>query len=200
MSSRRLVGAAVVAASLLTLTACKAGSSPGPSTTTPAASPNSASATPTPSAVGSTSAGSSAAGSTSAGSSTDGGPPVDPEPTFDCGESKPPAGHKMVQVTAPPSSGSLQAQSTKFSCDPNGGSYVGSGPAAHYRLAAGVVAQLNAGSTEHRTVTVSVLSQHISACLKHASVPAPFTCSGNVYDITVSPSGEISRISELWHS
>jgi hypothetical protein len=198
MSSARLIGAAVLAAGLLTLTSCKADGSSDPSSPSP---------TPTPSASASADAGTTAPatpagdGSPTAASPSGSDLPVDPEPSFDCGVSSPPAGHTIVQVTAAPSSGTLRAQSTTFDCDPNGGNYVGTGPARSYRLATGAVAQLNAGSTDHRTVTLSALSQHISACLQHASVPAPFTCSGNIYDVTVSPSsGEITRISEVWHS
>jgi hypothetical protein len=176
MTSPRLLGAAALATALLTITSCKAGgtSAAAPVTSAPAAS------------------------ATASQSASD--LPVDPEPSDDCGSGDVPAGHKMVELVNPPAQFIVQAKAATFSCDPNGGGYAGTGTAKDYTFATDVVAQLSTGATTHRTVTFDALTAHVRACLQRTAVNEPYSCSGNIYDITVSSSGTITRISEVWHS
>lgn len=128
-------------------------------------------------------------------------PAVDPEPSADCGKAELPAGHRMVELVNPPAQGIVQARTAAFSCDPNGGGYAGRGTARDYTFAPDVVARLATGATTHRTVSFDALSGHLRACLgQQGSVQQPFSCSGNIYDITLSASGSVTRISEVWHS
>jgi hypothetical protein len=178
MPSRRLLGAAAVAAALLTLTSCKADG------TTSASASSSAS---------------SAARATSASPSVS-DLPVDPEPSSDCGTGDVSAGHKVVELVNPPAQFIVQAKAATFACDPNGGGYAGTGAAKDYQFATDVVAQLDTGATTHRTVSFDTLTAHVRACLQKSAVDSPYSCSGNIYDITLSSSGTITRISEVWHS
>ncbi|MFJ6211883.1 hypothetical protein ACIQGZ_00850 [Streptomyces sp. NPDC092296] len=185
MPSRRLLAMAALAVAVLPLTSCASGDADasGSTTTGPTTSP------PTTAA-----AAPAAASPTAAVSDL----PLDPEPTFDCTAAQLPAGHRVVQVTAAPVGGVLRARRAEFACDPDGGDYAGTGAAADYRLAAGATAELSTGATTHQAVTLAALTGHLAACLAGKAVPEPFSCSGNLYEIT-GDSGGITRFSEVWH-
>jgi hypothetical protein len=190
MLSRRLIGAAALAAALLTLTSCKADG------TAASSSASSASASASPAAASSASADGSVTASPSVSDL-----PVDPEPSSDCGTGDVPAGHEVVELVNPPAQGIVQAKAATFACDPNGGGYAGTGAAKDYTFATDAVARLSTGATTHRTVGLDALTAHVRACLHLAGVvEEPYSCSGNIYDITVSSAGTITRISEVWHS
>ncbi|MEU9111430.1 hypothetical protein AB0D04_06485 [Streptomyces sp. NPDC048483] len=197
MFTRRLLAAAAVATALVTLTSCKGEDDPK------AASPEASASSAAPSA--SHPADPAASPSASAPASSQASPPSDPapgtgEPTFDCTPRKLAKGHRMVQITGAPSGGALLAKEAKFSCDPNGGGYIGTGKAARFRLASGATAELALNSPiKRRTVTVAQLSEHVTACVREESVKEPFSCSGDNYEITVNSSGEISHLTEVWH-
>ncbi|KPC58874.1 hypothetical protein [Streptomyces chattanoogensis] len=197
MFPRRLLAAAAVAAALATLTSCK-----GEDDAKADAPESSASPVPAKSRTADPSAAPSASASASASSQAS--PPSDPapgtgEPTFDCTPRKLAKGHRMVQITGAPSGGALLAKEAKFACDPNGGGYAGTGKAARFRLASGATAELAIGAVDHRKVTVAQLTEHVNACLKHEPVKQPLMCSGDIYELTVTGSGDVSHVSEVWH-
>ncbi|MFG2222001.1 hypothetical protein [Streptomyces sp. NPDC048644] len=190
MLTRRLLAAAALAAALATLTSCKSDDA----TASPGASASSAASEPAASSEPSKASGPSASAPES------GDKPVDPEPSFDCTPRKIPAGHRMVQVTAASSGGALSVREAEFACDPNGGGYAGTGKAAHYQLAAGATVELSAGATAYRTVPTAELAGHLTACLKHRPVEPPLSCAGNIYELTVNGSGDVSHVREVWHA
>ncbi|MEX2972690.1 hypothetical protein [Streptomyces sp. C184] len=192
MFTRRLLTAAVLAASLATLTSCK-GEDPAASPETsasPASKPTDAHTAPA------TDAPSSSASASSGQKDL----PIDPEPSSDCTPAKLAKGHRMVQVTRAPAGGQLSVKEAQFACDPNGGGYAGTGKAGQYRLAAGATAELTTSATGHRTVPLATLSEHLTACLKHDQVKAPLACSGDIYELTLNGSGAVSHLREIWHS
>lgn len=180
MPARRLLGAAALAAALLTLTSCQA-DDPTAAASSPAAASSASptAATSEPGVVGHS---------------------IDPEPSDDCGTGDVPAGHQMVELVNPPAQFIVQAKTATFSCDPNGGGYAGTGTAKDYTFATDVVAKLNTGATSLSTVTYPELTAHVRACLNNTGVKSPYSCSGNIYDIVLSPSGTVTEISEVWHS
>ncbi|MEV5238119.1 hypothetical protein AB0K89_03145 [Streptomyces cinnamoneus] len=120
----------------------------------------------------------------------------------DCGQPpKLPAGHKMVEIAVPPSKGSMSAKDAKPTCTPNDWIYHGEGQAKYYLFAAGEVkAELSTGSGSHKTVPVGELWMHAGDCLTNQSaVKQPYTCSGNIYDITQDSEGKVTTIKEVWH-
>ncbi|GGN42223.1 hypothetical protein GCM10012285_22300 [Streptomyces kronopolitis] len=203
MFTRRLLTAAVLAASLATLTSCKgedtsaapdahasAASSPA---STPTDAPSDASTgAPTDAPGGDPSASASASGQKDL--------PIDPEPSFDCTPAKLAKGHRMVQVTGAPAGGVLAVRQAQFACDPNGGGYAGTGKAGRYRLAPGATAELTTGATGHRAVSLAALGGHLTACIEHDQVKAPLACSGDIYELTLNGSGTVSHLREIWHS
>ncbi|GAA0317624.1 hypothetical protein GCM10010302_65870 [Streptomyces polychromogenes] len=133
------------------------------------------------------------AGGASAGSAAPGG---------DCGQPpKPPAGHKMVEPVVPPSKGSMSAKDAQPACTPNGWTYHGKGEPKYYLFATGEVkAELATGSGSTKSVPVGELWMHAGDCMTNPSaVKAPYSCSGNIYDITVDGEGKIDSIKEVWH-
>ncbi|WP_431999433.1 hypothetical protein [Streptomyces sioyaensis] len=191
MFTRRLLTAAVLAASLATLTSCK-GEDPAASSQASASAASSPAATPTDAPSDKPSPSASATGQKDL--------PIDPEPSSDCTPAKLPKGHRMVQVTRAPAGGRLSVKEAEFACDPNGGGYAGTGKAGQYRLAAGATAELTTSATGHRTVSLATLSGHLTACLKHDQVKAPLACSGDIYELTLNGSGAVSHLREIWHS
>ncbi|MCF3174369.1 hypothetical protein IPZ61_13695 [Streptomyces sioyaensis] len=200
MFTRRLLTAAVLAASLATLTSCK-GEDPAASPEKSASSASSPEATPTdassPEATPTDAPGDDPSPSASSGQKD---LPIDPEPSSDCTPAKLAKGHRMVQVTRAPAGGQLSVKEAQFACDPNGGGYAGTGKAGQYRLAAGATAELTTSATGHRTVPLATLSAHLTACLKHDQVKAPLACSGDIYELTLNGSGAVSHLREIWHS
>ncbi|MEW2436341.1 hypothetical protein AB0952_19625 [Streptomyces caniferus] len=197
MFTRRLLAAAAVAATLATLTSCK-GEDPAASPEGSASAAASPASTPTDAATDGPTDAASPAASASASGQKD--LPIDPEPTSDCTPAKLPEGHRMVQVTRAPAGGQLAVKEATFACDPNGGGYAGTGKAGQYRLAAGATAELTTSATDHRTVPLATLTEHLAACLKHDQVKAPLACSGDIYELTLNGSGAVSHLREIWHS
>lgn len=205
MFTRRLLTAAVLAASLATLTSCKgedtsaAPDASASAASSPASTPTDAPGdTRTDAPTGTPGDGPSASASASTSGQKD--LPIDPEPSSDCTPAKPAKGHRMVQVTRAPAGGVLPFKQAQFACDPNGGGYAGTGKAGQYRLAAGATAELTTSATGHRTVSLAALSGHLTACLKHDQVKAPLACSGDIYELTLNGSGAVSHLREIWHS
>ncbi|WP_405745035.1 hypothetical protein OG422_23010 [Streptomyces sp. NBC_01525] len=188
MITRRLLAVAALAASLATLTSCTDSGS--------AAAPSDGAATSASAAVTGVPGAPRPSGSASRAEDL----PVDPEPTFDCTAPKVPAGHRMVRVTGAPSGGAVPVRVAQFVCGPSGGAYDGTGKAGSYPLADGATGELSTGATGHRTVTASELTGHLAACLRHAPVKAPYSCSGDIYEITLGPAGAVTHLREVWHS
>lgn len=193
MFTRRLLTAAVLAASLTTLTSCKGeDASAAPDASASAASSPASTPTEAPTGAPSDAPSASASGQKDL--------PIDPEPSSDCTPAKPAEGHRMVQVTRAPAGGVLAVEQAQFACDPNGGGYAGTGKAGRYRLASGATAELTTGATGHRAVSLATLGGHLTACLKHDQVKAPLACSGDIYELTLNGSGAVSHLREIWHS
>ncbi|MEV6568767.1 hypothetical protein [Streptomyces kronopolitis] len=193
MFTRRLLTAAVLAASLATLTSCKGEDTAAtPDAHVSAASSPASTPTDAPTDAPSASASASASGQKDL--------PIDPEPSSDCTAPKVAAGHRMVQVTRAPAGGVLAAERAQFACDPNGGGFAGTGKAGRYRLAPGATAELTTSATGHRAVSLAALGGHLTACLRHDQVKAPLACSGDIYELTLNGSGAVSHLREIWHS
>ncbi|MGK5732073.1 hypothetical protein [Streptomyces sp. URMC 124] len=181
--TRRLVSACAVVAALGVLTAC------GPEEDTAAGSGGASSQ---PSAKPGADKGGSA-GKGGSGSADNGG--------GDCGQPpKLPTGHKMVEIASPPSKGSMSAKDGKPVCTPNDWIYHGEGKANYYLFAENVKAELATGSGSTKTVPVGELWTHAGDCMTNTSaVKSPYSCSGNIYDITVNSEGKVKTIKEVWH-
>ncbi|MFF4650180.1 hypothetical protein [Streptomyces sp. NPDC001380] len=209
MPRPRLLAAAALAAALAALTSCKPGTTgtdassaaPAPAATapgaasTPEASRSAGAPAADPAASDPATADPAAGGSSSAPADL----PLDPEPSADCEAPKLPAGHRMVQVVGAPAAGVLRARTARFACDPNGGGFAGAGPAASYRLAPGAAVDLAVGATGRRRVTLSALERHVGDCLRHVRPAAPLSCSGDVYELALSPAGAVTAVREVWH-
>ncbi|MFE5867325.1 hypothetical protein ACFQ6V_01595 [Streptomyces roseifaciens] len=180
--TRRLIGTVAVVAALSAATAC------GPEEDTATGS----GASSQPSAKPSTGNGGSG-GNSGSGSADNGG--------GDCGQPpKLPAGHKMVEVAAPPSKGSMTAKDAKPACTPNDWIYHGDGKANYYLFSENVKAELATGGGSTKTVPVGELWMHAGDCMTNGSaVKSPYSCSGNIYDITVDSEGKVKTIKEIWH-
>ncbi|GGU94283.1 hypothetical protein GCM10010211_71710 [Streptomyces albospinus] len=60
--------------------------------------------------------------------------------------------------------------------------------------------ELATGSGGTKSVPVGELWMHSGDCMTNSSaVNAPYTCSGNIYDITLNPEGNINSINEVRH-
>lgn len=184
-STQRFISSFAVVAMLGAVAAC------GPEDTTA----NGASGGSTASAQPSGKASAKPSGEPSAGGSSSG------EPANDCGKSpKLPAGHKMVQIAEPPSKGSMSAQDAQPTCTPNDWIYHGQGKAKYYLFAQKVKAELSAGPGATKTVPVGELWTHAGDCITNqAAVESPYSCSGNIYDITLDGEGNVKTIKEIWH-
>ncbi|WP_433856238.1 hypothetical protein [Streptomyces kronopolitis] len=199
MFTRRLLTAAVLAASLATLTSCK-----GEDTTAApdahASAASSPASTPTDAPGDARTDAPTGAPSASASASGQKDLPIDPEPSSDCTAPKVAAGHRMVRVTRAPAGGVLAVKQAQFACDPNGGGFAGTGKAGRYRLAPGATAELTTSATGHRAVSLAALGGHLTACLRHDQVEAPLACSGDIYELALNGSGAVSHLREIWHS
>jgi hypothetical protein len=122
-------------------------------------------------------------------------------PDLDCGQPpKLPAGHKVVEIVSPPSKGSMSARDGKPKCTPNAWIYHGQGKAKYYLFAAGEVkAELATGSGSTKSVPAGELWTHAGDCLAGQDTEAPYSCSGNIYDITLDSEGKVKEIKEIWH-
>ncbi|MFE7585602.1 hypothetical protein ACFU5Y_29005 [Streptomyces gardneri] len=123
------------------------------------------------------------------------------EPADDCGKSPTlPAGRKMVEIAVPPSKGSMSAKDAQPTCTPNDWIYQGQGEAKYYLFAQEVQAELSAGPGSTKTVPVGELWAHAGDCMTdQAAVKSPYSCSGNIYDITLDGEGNVKAIKEVWH-
>ncbi|MFF8835802.1 hypothetical protein [Streptomyces sp. NPDC015130] len=111
-----------------------------------------------------------------------------------------PAGHKMVEIVEPPSKGSMSAKDAQPTCTPNDWIYQGEGEAKYYLFAQEVQAELSAGPGSTKTVPVGELWAHAGDCMTNqAAVKSPYSCSGNVYDITLDGEGNVKTVKEVWH-
>ena len=125
-----------------------------------------------------------------------------PEGSGACGTPpKLPAGHRRVEPAVPPAKGSLSAKDAVPVCTPNDWIYHGRGKAKYYLFAQDVKAELATGSgTSAKSVPVGELWMHAGDCMTNpGAVKAPYSCSGNIYDITLDSHGEINYIKEIWH-
>ncbi|GAA2151126.1 hypothetical protein GCM10009760_46140 [Kitasatospora kazusensis] len=93
---------------------------------------------------------------------------------------------------------------TKFVCGPNvpdDGYYQAITQDASYKFAAGAKASLvgNYVSEGRKDVSITDLLTHIDHCTSNPSGQQPYSCYGNMYDITVDGSGLITTIAEIYH-
>ncbi|MFJ5547328.1 hypothetical protein [Streptomyces sp. NPDC093225] len=128
------------------------------------------------------------------GGGTDGG-------ENDCG--KPPTlppGVKMIEVGLHRDASQIEAFEAKPKCTPNDYIYHGEGQPKGYVLPADVKGELALGPGQHKKVGRDELSKHIDGCLRedYNVVKQPFSCYGNVYEITLDAKGEIATMSERW--
>lgn len=123
------------------------------------------------------------------------------EPGSDCGTPPQlPAGHKMVEIDVPPSKGSMSAKDAKPTCTPNDWIYHGQGEPKYYIFAPGSKAEIALGSGKTKDVPAGELWMHAGDCLTDQSaVKPPYSCSGNIYDITTDSEGKVTSIKEIWH-
>ncbi|MFJ8209318.1 hypothetical protein [Streptomyces sp. NPDC096033] len=190
-STRRIIGTFALVAALGSVAACGPDDTAAAGSGTGGASGAGASAAARPSAAPPSAK--APAGGASAGAAA---------PAGGCGQPpKLPAGHKMVEPVAPPSKGSMSAKDAQPTCTPNDWIYHGKGEAKYYLFTAGEVkAELATGSGSTKTVPVGELWMHAGDCMTNPSaVKAPYSCSGNIYDITVDGEGKIDSIKEVWH-
>ncbi|MEV0414651.1 hypothetical protein AB0I68_28540 [Streptomyces sp. NPDC050448] len=121
----------------------------------------------------------------------------------DCG--KPPtlpAGVKMIEVGLHRDMGVIEAMDAKPKCTPNDWIYHGEGEPKSYKLPADIKGELalSAGPGQYKPVTREELSKHIDGCLRsdYNVVKQPFSCYGNVYEITLNAKGEVMTMRERW--
>ncbi|MER5638498.1 hypothetical protein ABT095_16245 [Kitasatospora sp. NPDC002227] len=207
MSARRLLTTTVLAAATLTLTltACDPATPSAPASTAAApvvtASPVTAPSTPTSATTPAT---------TPKPEKTSTKPTAKPSsstPAADCTANAQHPGHKVINATvAWGSPDRIGANATRFVCGPdvdNDGYYEAVSPNSEYRFAAGAQAVLigpGAKGIESKPVPLSRLLQQINTCTSHSNAPgSEYGCYGNMYDITLDPSGKITTITELFH-
>ncbi|MBB4890527.1 hypothetical protein WEB32_34565 [Streptomyces netropsis] len=176
-TTHRFISALALVAALGSVTAC------GPEEDTAAGSGSGASAQPSEK-------------QTAGGASAD-----KADGTGECGKApKLPTGHKMIEPVEPPSKGSMSAKDAKPTCTPNDWIYHGEGKAKYYLFAEQVKAELATGPGSTKTVPVGELWAHAGDCLTNGgAVKEPYSCSGNIYDITLDPEGKVKTIKEIWH-
>jgi hypothetical protein len=99
----------------------------------------------------------------------------------------------------------MKAEPTKFVCGPDvpdDGYYAATSPTTEYRFATGAQAVLlgrGAAGIQEQTVPVSRLLQQINTCTGHPADATEFSCYGNMYDVTLDPSGKITTITQVYH-
>ncbi|MEV7611944.1 hypothetical protein [Streptomyces sp. NPDC089799] len=119
----------------------------------------------------------------------------------DCGAPpKLPAGQKIIQVGLHRDISAIEAFDAQPKCTPNDWIYHGEGDPKSYKLPADVKAELAVGPGQHKKVTREELSMHIDACLRedYSRVKQPFSCYGNIYEVTLNAKGEIATMRERW--
>ncbi len=121
----------------------------------------------------------------------------------DCGKPPtPPAGIKIIEVGLHRDISVVEAFDTKPVCTPNDWIYHGDGGTPKgYKLPTDIKAELATGSGQHKKVTREELSKHIDACLRndYSQIKEPFSCHGNVYEVTLNDKGDtIKTMRERW--
>jgi hypothetical protein len=201
VSTRRLATSSVLAVTVLTLTLSACGpdrtTASGPGSTAPAT--GAAAVSPAPSADAAASGAKPSAKPTAAPGSGSA-----QSPAADCTAQAHHPGHKVINATvAWGSPNRIGFNETKFVCGPdvpNDGYYeaAASSPDA-LTFAPGATAQLLAG-VQAKDVSVDRLLQQINACTtQNASSMSPYSCYGNMYDVTLDANGKITQIRELYH-
>ncbi|MFH8370324.1 hypothetical protein [Streptomyces sp. NPDC018031] len=177
LTTRRVLSGALLVSAALALTAC------GPEDDTAGDSGGGASAS-----------------APSKGKTADEGPAD--EAGGDCGQPpKLPAGHKMIEIAERPTKGSMTAKDAEPECTPNDFVYHGKGEPKYYLFSTEVTAELALGSGSVKSVPVGELWTHAGDCLTDQSaVNPPYSCSGNIYDITLDGEGNVKTIKEVWHA
>ncbi|MDH6112170.1 hypothetical protein P3T36_006804 [Kitasatospora sp. MAP12-15] len=128
-----------------------------------------------------------------------------PTPSADCTANAKKPGHTVINATvAWGNPDRIGANATKFICGPdvpNDGYYEAVAPNSGYNFAPGAKATLvgNYVSDGTKAVSVTDLLTHIDHCTQNPSGQDPYSCYGNMYDITVNGSGLITSIAELYH-
>lgn len=148
-------------------------------------------------------AGGTSGGSASAASSAK--PSADDGDSYDCG--KPPvlpAGHTMIAIKLERDAASgFEAQKAQPKCGPNDWTYGGEGDSQHYKLAsdAKIELALSDGPKHPKSVSKDDFDKHVDGCLRndYNVVKQPFSCYGNIYEITQNAKGDIQTIQEIWH-
>ncbi|WP_035800094.1 hypothetical protein [Kitasatospora mediocidica] len=185
MSARRLLAtAAALACAALSLTAC------GPDDPTPAgAAPTAPARTSAPGTAPSTPATA---------------PTASAKPAADCTANAVEPGHRVIVATAVGHATSvwMKALDTKFVCGPdipNDGYFQGYGTPQLYSFSndvkTGMLADMKTKSLELNT-----FMKLAGECLATPnSMPQPYQCYGNSYDVTVNSKNVITSINELYH-
>ncbi|MER8186991.1 hypothetical protein [Kitasatospora sp. NPDC094015] len=209
MSGHRIANVtvtALLAATVLGLTACDPEGADAGNPSTVAASPVTSATTAGEGAAGTGTASAGAGATPTAQPSgrptgkTSAKPSGKPSPVVDCTAAAQRPGHQVVHVTAVSATG-LTAQKTVFTCGPdvdNDGYYTATGSAQPYHFASGATAtvvDLGAGSAQ-RAVPLPTLVEHLGGCLAHADGEQ---CFGDNYDVTVDSAGRVTTIAELFH-
>ncbi|MFF6788422.1 hypothetical protein ACFY9C_05035 [Streptomyces filamentosus] len=129
----------------------------------------------------------------------------------DCGNRPAlPSGVLMVKVTLMRDAGGFEAAEAVPRCTPNDWIYGAEkeAPTQHYVLPGTVDARLANGPGTWKKVDHEQLALHVDRCLfqeigaptdDYPEVEPPFSCSGNVYEITLDPRGAVRTMKEIWH-
>lgn len=121
-----------------------------------------------------------------------------------------PSGVLMVKVTLMRDAGGFEAAEAVPRCTPNDWIYGAEkgAPTQHYVLPGTVDARLANGPGTWKKVDHEQLALHVDRCLfqeigaptdDYPEVEPPFSCSGNVYEITLDPRGAVRTMKEIWH-
>ncbi|BFV58973.1 hypothetical protein KCMC57_up40770 [Kitasatospora sp. CMC57] len=196
MNARRLpVAAAVLASSVLVLTAC------GPKDPAPAGGPAltaSAGATPTATAVG-TGTGTAKPSAPAASKSA---PKASATPAANCTANAAQVGRVIEAAEVGYATHVwMKAKETKFVCGPDlpGESYFEATGAVKVFEFTNEVKTYVLADLKEKQLPLNDFMAHAEACLTNrASVKAPYNCYGNQFAVTVDASGKISAIHELY--
>lgn len=205
MSARRLAAGAILAAAALTLSACgsEETTASGHASVTPSTDTSAAATAPTPSSTTAEGGQPGAPGAKPTATAGGGNMSGNSKPAADCTAKAKHPGHKVINaVSAWGSPNRIGANETKFVCGPdvpNDGYYKATVSSADaYEFAAGAAAQLLIG-VQAKDVTIDVLLQHVNTCTQNPQSTSPYSCYGNMYDVTLDASGKITQIHELYH-
>lgn len=133
------------------------------------------------------------------GSKTD--PAASGDGENDCG--KPPAlpaGVKMIQVGLHRDVSVIEAMDAKPKCTSNDWIYFGDGEPKGYKLPTDIKGELATGPGKFQKVNRDELSKHIDGCLRkdYNVIKQPYSCYGNIYEITLNSKGEVATMRERW--